>query len=110
LGDDIVFLFLDGISQKVREIRVEGKVMLCTFGIRAGGRKELFSFRLTHVENTPTWQGFLVNLKSRGLKGKALKLIIVNRNPALLRALREIYPSGASSDASPTAEKCRAKA
>ncbi|MFH0872862.1 MAG: transposase [bacterium] len=92
LGDDIVFLFLDGISQKVREIGVEGKVMLCTFGIRADGRKELFSFWLTDLENMPTWQGFLVDLKSRGLKGKASKLIIVDGNPAFLRALRKIYP------------------
>ena len=66
--------------------------MLCTFGIRADGRTELFSFRLTDLENMPTWQGFLVDLKSRGLKGKALKLIIVDGNPAFLRALRKIYP------------------
>lgn len=92
LSDDIVFLFLDGISQKVREIGVVGKVMLCAFGIHADGRKELLSFRLSEVENTESWRGFLVDLKSRGLKGKALKLIIVDGNPALLKALREIYP------------------
>ena len=92
LSDDIVFLFLDGISQKVREIGVEGKVMLCAFGIHADGTKELLSFRLTEVEDTENWRGFLVDLKSRGLKGQALKLIIVDGNAALLRALREIYP------------------
>jgi len=92
LSDDIVFLFLDGISQKVREIGVEGKVMLCAFGIHADGTKELLSFRLTEVEDRENWRGFLVDLKSRGLKGQALKLIIVDGNAALLRALREIYP------------------
>ena len=40
LADDVVFLFLDGISQKVRELGVEGKVMLCAFGIRADGTKD----------------------------------------------------------------------
>lgn len=92
LTDDVVYLFLDGISQKVRELGVEGKVMLCAFGIHADGTKELLSFRLADVEDTPSWQGFLVDLKSRGLKGKALKLITVDGHPALLKALREVYP------------------
>jgi len=83
---------LDGISQKVRDLGVEGKVMLCAFGIRAGGTKALLSFRLADTEDTTSWQGFLVDLKSRGLKGKALTLIPVAGNPALLKALRALYP------------------
>ena len=92
LADDVVFLFLDGISQKVRELSVEGKVMLCAFGIHADGTKELLSFRLADEEDTPCWQGFLIYLKSRGLKGKALKLLTVDGHPALLKTLREVYP------------------
>ncbi|HLC02739.1 MAG TPA: transposase, partial [Anaerolineales bacterium] len=52
----MVFLFLDGISQKVRELGVEGKVMLFAFWIHAEGPKELLSFRLADVEDTPGWQ------------------------------------------------------
>jgi transposase-like protein len=92
LTDDIVFLFLDGISQKVRELGIEGKVMLCALGIHADGTKELLSFRLADVEDTASWQGFLVDLESRWLKGTALNLITVDGNPALLNALREVYP------------------
>lgn len=92
LADDVVFLFLDGISQKVRELGIEGKVMLCAFGIHADGTKELLSFRLADGEDTPSWRGFLVDLKIRGLKGKAVKLITVDGNAALLKALREVYP------------------
>lgn len=92
LADDVVFLFLDGITQKVRELGVTGKVMLCAFGIHRDGRKELLSFRLVDIEETDTWRAFLVDLKSRGLHGKALKLITVDGHPALLKALREIYP------------------
>jgi transposase-like protein len=66
--------------------------MLCAFGIRTDGTKELLSFRLVDVEETTTWRAFLVDLKSRGLQGKALKLITVDGHPALLKALREIYP------------------
>jgi putative transposase len=92
LSDDVEFLFLDGITQKVRELGVEGKTMLCAFGIYKGGRKELLSFRLADAEDTDSWRGFLVDLKSRGLIGKNLKLITADGNPALLKALKEIYP------------------
>jgi transposase-like protein len=92
LANNIPFLFLDGITQKVGELEVEGKVMLCAFGFHRDGRKELLSFRLADLEDTTTWRAFLVDLKSRGLHGKALHLITVDGHPALLKALREIYP------------------
>jgi len=98
LGDTVEFLFLDGISQKVREIGIENKVMLCAFGIHrpgpgeAQGRRELLSFQLTEVEDTEGWRGFLADLKARGLLGKSLKLIITDGNPGLLKALKAIYP------------------
>jgi len=88
LTDDVVFLFLDGISQRVRKLSVEGKVMLCAFGIHADGTKALLSFRLADVEDTVSWRGFLVDLKNRGLKGTALTLLTVDGHPALLKALR----------------------
>lgn len=98
LADSVEFLFLDGISQKVREIGIEKKVVLCAFGIHrpepgeAQGRRELLSFQLTEVEDTESWQGFLADLKGRGLLGKSLKLIITDGNPGLLKALKTIYP------------------
>jgi transposase-like protein len=91
--DDVEFLFLDGITQKVREIGVEGKVMLCAFGIHADGKKEILSFRLADTEDTDSWEAFLIDLKGRGLQGKRLRLITVDGNPALLKALRRIYPA-----------------
>lgn len=92
IEDTIEFLFLDGITQKVREIGIENKVMLCAYGIFKDGRREILSFELVDVEDTDNWRGFLVNLKSRGLLGKSLRLIITDRNPGLLKSLREIYP------------------
>ncbi|RLC08193.1 MAG: hypothetical protein DRH43_10485 [Deltaproteobacteria bacterium] len=92
LTDDVEFLFLDGITERVRDIAVEKKVMLCAYGIHAGGRKEILSFRMTDVEDIASWRGFLVDMKSRGLLGKRLKLITTDGNPALLKALKEIYP------------------
>jgi len=98
LADTIEFLFLDGISQKVREIGIEKKVVLCALGIHRQEpteeqpRKELLSFKLTEVEDTEAWRGFLADLKARGLLGKNLKLIITDGNPGLLKALKAIYP------------------
>jgi transposase-like protein len=92
LTNDFSFLFLDGITQKVREISVEKKVMLCALGMREDGTKETLSFRLADQEDTDSWRTFLVDLKSRGLTGEALKLITTDGNPALLKALKDIYP------------------
>jgi putative transposase len=92
VADDFPFLFLDGITQKVREIGVERKVMLCALGLKEDGTKEMLSFRLVDGEDTANWRGFLADLKSRGLLGQALKLITTDGNPALLKALKEIYP------------------
>lgn len=92
LTDDVQFLFLDGITQKVREIGMVREVALCAYGIRQDGSRGLLSFRLAETEDLASWRGFLVDLKSRGLLGKTLKLITVDGNPALLKALREVYP------------------
>jgi putative transposase len=92
LTDDYPFLFLDGITQKVREIGVKKKVMLCALGMKEDGSRETLSFRLVDHEDVDSWRAFLVDLKSRGLQGKTLKLITTDGNPALLKAAKEIYP------------------
>jgi putative transposase len=92
LTDDYPFLFLDGITQKVREIGVKKKVMLCALGMKEDGSRETLSFRLADHEDVYSWRAFLVDLKSRGLQGKCLKLITTDGNPALLKAAKESYP------------------
>jgi putative transposase len=92
LTDDFDFLFLDGITQKVREIGVRKKMMLCALGMNEDGRRESLSFQMVDREDVESWRAFLVDLKSRGLQGKNLKLITTDGNPALLKAIKEIYP------------------
>lgn len=88
---------MDGISQKVREIGIEKKVMLCAFTIyrkrleEDQRRKEILSFQLAELEDEASGSGFLSDLKGRELHGKSLELIITEGNPALLRAIRGIY-------------------
>jgi len=97
IEDNVEFLFLDGISQKVRELGIEKKVMLCAFGIhRKEAEKErckdILSFQLADTEDEASWKGFLADLKGRGLLGKRLKLIVTDGNPALLKAVKSYYP------------------
>jgi putative transposase len=98
ISDTVEFLFLDGLSQKIREIGIERKVMLCAFAIHRKEpgeehrRREMLSFQLTEVEDEVSWGGFFSDLKGRGLHGKALRLIISDGNPALLKAAKRFYP------------------
>lgn len=57
LSDDVEFLFLDGITEKVKEIGVEKKVMLCAFGIHSDSSKEILSFRMADSEDLPSSKG-----------------------------------------------------
>jgi putative transposase len=95
---DIRFLFLDGITQKVQELGVETKVILCAVGVREDGSKELLGFQLADDEGTASWRGFLADLKARGLGGQpygpsgSLRLIIIDGGPGLRAAVKEIFP------------------
>jgi len=91
LDDDYEFLFLDGIHDKVREIGVERKVLLCALGVRKDGTKKILAFRLVDQEDENVWSAFLVELKARGLKGGHLKMITTDGQPGLLKALRQHY-------------------
>ncbi len=91
LGDDYQFLFLDGIFDRVREIGVERKVVLCALGIRPDGTKKILAFRLVDGEDEAVWSAFLVELKARGLLGDHLKMITSDGHKGLLKALKQHY-------------------
>jgi putative transposase len=92
IDGDVEFLFLDGMVQKVREINVVKKVVLGALAVYKDGRKELIGLQLSDGETLANWRGFLVSLKSRGLDVKTLRMVTVDGNPALLAALKEIFP------------------
>jgi transposase-like protein len=93
LTDSYVFLFLDGIVHKVKELGITGdKVCLCALGVKTDGTKELLSFQLVSGETEENWRKFVVDIKGRGLSGKMLKLITTDGNQGLLAALDDIYP------------------
>jgi len=67
-------------------------MMLCALGMKEDGSRESLSFRMADGEDVASWRAFLVDLKSRGLHGRNLQLITTDGNPALLKAIKEIYP------------------
>jgi transposase-like protein len=93
LKDDFVFLYLDGLSVKIRkELKADRWQLLVAYGIRADGSRELIGFQKYPSESTSCWQTFLENLKMRGLKGRALRLIILDGSKGLWQAVQTVYP------------------
>jgi putative transposase len=92
IEDNYEYLFLDGIYDKVRDLGLERKVLLCALGITKEGKKEILAFRLVDSESEDTWTEFLIDLKNRGLKGKTLQLVTTDGNPGLKATLKRLFP------------------
>lgn len=93
LRDEYLYLFLDGITQKIRSCgRVVKKLVLVAYGVRQDGRREVIDFRIAGSESEHDWTRFLNSLYRRGLKGECLRLIITDGGKGLLSALDMIYP------------------
>ncbi|RKX17679.1 MAG: IS256 family transposase [Candidatus Zixiibacteriota bacterium] len=92
IDDDYAFLFIDGIYVRVRyELQEKRMVLLVAYGIRRDGSRKILSFRLAKRESRASYQSFLENLKTRGLKGHKLDLIIMDGSPGLWSAVDEVY-------------------
>ena len=73
LRDDYVYLFLDGIVLKVRDLcgPVRRRVVLVAYGMRPHGQREIIDYRFAHGESETAWLEFLQGLFLRGLQGKS---------------------------------------
>lgn len=92
IEDEYQYLFLDGITMKVKPVRgVTKRLVLCAYGITEQGKREMVSFRQATAESEAQWEAFLRNLYERGLEGKRLKLITTDGCAGLHRALDMVY-------------------
>jgi len=92
LLDEYQFLFLDGITLKVKgSLKAIKKLVLVAYGITVFGKKELISFRIASSESQSCWEAFLNDLYNRGLKGDNLKLVITDGCKGLHAALDVVY-------------------
>jgi transposase-like protein len=92
IEDEYRYLFLDGITMKVKGVSgVKKRLVLCAYGITVKGKRELVSFHQATAESEAQWEAFLRNLYERGLEGKRLRLITTDGCPGLHRALDTVY-------------------
>ena len=94
LGDHFVYLFLDGVVLKVRELSgpVRRRTVLVAYGVCAGGRREIIDYRFAQGESESGWLEFVQGLFLRGLEGRNLRLIVTDGGSGLGAALPVVYP------------------
>ena len=93
LRDDYAYLFLDGVSLRVRRPAGRKRVqMLVAYGVGRDGRRQLLAFLRSQGESQAQWEALLQDLYRRGLEGKHLGLIVTDGCPGLAAALQTVYP------------------
>jgi len=93
LQDEWAYLFLDGVSLRVRRASGRKRVqMLVAYGVRRDGSRRLLAFLRSRGESQADWEGLLQDLYRRGLEGKKLLLIITDGCPGLAAAIATVYP------------------
>lgn len=91
--DEYQYLFLDGITLKVRyNNSYHNRNVLVAYGITIFGERQLIGFIQAQGESSNSWEAFLNDLYLRGLEGKNLKLVTVDGSKGLRSALRLVYP------------------
>jgi len=93
LKDEWAYLFLDGVSLRVRRPSGRKRVqMLVAYGVRQDGSRQLLAFLRSQGESQAAWEGFLHDLYARGLTGENLLLVVTDGCPGLAAALQTVYP------------------
>jgi putative transposase len=93
LSDDYTYLFLDGVSLRVRRPAGRKRVqMLVAYGVRRDGTRHLLAFLRSQGESQADWEGLLADLYRRGLEGKHLALIVTDGCAGLAAAIPTVFP------------------
>lgn len=93
LKDEWTYLFLDGVSLRVRRPGGRKRVqMLVAYGVKQDGTRHLLAFQRSWGESQQAWEGLLHDLYRRGLAGRQLQLVITDGCPGLAAALQIVYP------------------
>lgn len=93
LQDEWGYLFLDGVSLRVRRPSGRQRVqMLVAYGVRRDGTRQLLGFLRSKGESQQAWEGLLQDLYRRGLEGSKLLLIVTDGCPGLAAAIETVYP------------------
>jgi putative transposase len=106
LADEYLYLVLDAMyvrcqvsaSGSLAGVRggasVRKVAVLLVRGIRLDGSRELVDFRLAPGERESAWEGFLLSLQGRGLRGQKTALFIHDGSEGLENALDSVFGPG----------------
>lgn len=93
LGDDFVYLFLDGLTVTLKEApRAKKRLVLVAYGITSQGKRLLLDFRVVPSESKEEAERFLLSLRQRGLVGANLRLLVTDGGAGLRAAAADAYP------------------
>jgi putative transposase len=93
LKDEWAYLFLDGVSLRIRRPGGRKRVqMLVAYAVKLDGTRHLLAFQRSSGESQQAWEGLLHDLYRRGLTGHHLQLVITDGCPGLAAALQVVYP------------------
>ena len=93
LSDDWRYLFLDGVSLRVRRPSGRKRVQLfVAYGVRADGTRHLLGFTRSTGESQVAWEGLVMDLYRRGLEGRQLQLVVTDGCGGLAAALPTVDP------------------
>ena len=88
----IVYLFVDGIAERLRPGQ-QREAVLAAWGIGDDGRKVLLALMAGSKEDVETVRAFFQDLRARGL-GDPL-LVVSDGAPGIIRAIEECFPRSA---------------
>ena len=83
---EVLYLFLDGIYLKMRPEDKRSIAVLCAYGMLWDGRKVLLHLAVGDKESTVCWEGFLEDMKRRGLNDPLLA--VMDGNAGVRKAVR----------------------
>ena len=93
LADDWRYLFLDGVSLRVRRPGGRKRVqLLVAYRVRANGTRQLLAFTRSTGGSQAAWEGLLMDLYRRGLEDHHLQLVVTDGCVGLAAALQTVYP------------------
>ncbi|GII13266.1 IS256 family transposase [Planomonospora parontospora subsp. parontospora] len=93
-GGPYAFLWLDALTQKVREDgRTVNVHVLVATAVNADGRREILGLEVSSAEDGAGWLGFLRGLVARGLSG--VQLVVSDAHRGLVEAVGAVLAGAA---------------
>jgi putative transposase len=93
-GEDIKYLFVDGVNFDMRiSENIEKVSVLIAIGVSAMGHKMVLSLQAGDKESAPTWRELFKDLKSRNLDSSKVVLGVMDGLPGLEKVFTEEFPN-----------------